>query len=209
MQSALKASSKPDLAVDRRRWRWRAVIYQIYPRSYQDSNVDGIGDLRGIIGRLPYIAALGVETPSGYRRSSSRDEGFRLRRVRLLRRRSDVRHAGRFRCADRRGAQAGLEGDDRRGCCRTPPTIIRVQGKPGRAAPTRRRLVCLGGRQAGRHAANNWLSIFGGSAWQWDTSRQQYYLHNFLRSSPTSTSTTSSPGRAARRRTRFWLERGV
>ncbi|TIU67921.1 MAG: alpha-glucosidase, partial [Mesorhizobium sp.] len=56
MQSAVKATLRPDLAVDRDWWRG-AVIYQIYPRSYQDSDGDGIGDLKGIIGRLPYIAA--------------------------------------------------------------------------------------------------------------------------------------------------------
>src|SRR3569623_51447 len=59
MLSALKPVSKPD-AVDRDWWRG-AVIYQIYPRSFQDSNGDGIGDLAGIVRRLPYVAALGVD----------------------------------------------------------------------------------------------------------------------------------------------------
>ena len=60
MQSAVRNLEDPAHAVDRDWWRG-AVIYQIYPRSYQDSNGDGIGDLKGIIRRLPYIASLGAD----------------------------------------------------------------------------------------------------------------------------------------------------
>ena len=108
MQAAIRkdeTQAAPALQPDRDWWRG-AVIYQIYPRSFQDSNGDGIGDLKGII--APAAA---------YRRARRRrdldlallqvaDEGFRLRRLRLLRRRSDVRHARRFRRAGRRGAPA-------------------------------------------------------------------------------------------------------
>ncbi|MGT2465390.1 alpha-amylase family glycosyl hydrolase [Mesorhizobium atlanticum] len=81
MQSALKATSRPDPApdpaIDRDWWRG-AVIYQIYPRSYQDSNGDGIGDLKGIVQRLPYIASLGVDAIWISPLLQIADEGFRL-----------------------------------------------------------------------------------------------------------------------------------
>ena len=60
MQSAARRVERPETAPDRDWWRG-AVIYQIYPRSYQDSDGDGIGDLKGIIRRLPYIADLGAD----------------------------------------------------------------------------------------------------------------------------------------------------
>ncbi len=77
MQSALKATSRPDPAVDSDWWRG-AVIYQIYPRSYQDSDGDGIGDLKGIVSRLPYIASLGVDAIwiSPFFKSPMKDFGY-------------------------------------------------------------------------------------------------------------------------------------
>src|SRR6201991_5220569 len=77
MQSALKTSLRPDLAIDRDWWRG-AVIYQIYPRSYQDSNGDGIGDLKGITRRLSYIAELGVDAIwiSPFFKSPMKDFGY-------------------------------------------------------------------------------------------------------------------------------------
>src|SRR6201991_1650033 len=77
MQSALKTSLRPDLAIDRDWWRG-AVIYQIYPRSYQDSNGDGIGDLKGIVRRLPYIASLGADAIwiSPFFKSPMKDFGY-------------------------------------------------------------------------------------------------------------------------------------
>ena len=89
-------------AADKDWWRG-AVIYQIYPRSYQDSNGDGIGDLKGITARLPHVAALGVDAIwiSPFFTSPMKDFGYDVSDYQ--RRRSDLRHAGRFRRADRRG----------------------------------------------------------------------------------------------------------
>ena len=90
------------LAGDADWWRG-AVIYQIYPRSFQDSNGDGIGDLAGIAQRLDHIADLGADAIwiSPFFTSPMKDFGYDVSR--LLRRRSDVWHAGRFR----RGGGAG------------------------------------------------------------------------------------------------------
>jgi hypothetical protein len=76
---------------------WRgAVIYEIYPRSFSDSNADGIGDLQGIIDRLDYVAGLGVDANLDCAILQIADGRFRLRRGGLSQRRSHVRLDGRF-----------------------------------------------------------------------------------------------------------------
>ena len=77
MQTAVRNRENPAHAVDRDWWRG-AVIYQIYPRSYQDSDGDGIGDLKGIIRRLPYIASLGADAIwiSPFFKSPMKDFGY-------------------------------------------------------------------------------------------------------------------------------------
>ena len=77
MQAAMRKNENPEPAVDRDWWRG-AVIYQIYPRSYQDSNGDGIGDLQGIIERLPHIASLGADAVwiSPFFKSPMKDFGY-------------------------------------------------------------------------------------------------------------------------------------
>ena len=77
--SSTAAVADADKAVDKDWWRG-AVIYQIYPRSYQDSTGDGIGDLPGIVDRLPYIASLGVDAIwiSPFFKSPMKDFGLSL-----------------------------------------------------------------------------------------------------------------------------------
>ena len=98
------------------------------------------------------------------------DEGFRLRRVGLLRRRSDVRHARRFRRADGRGAPARPQGDDRPGHVAhlRPASLVHAKAAPARTNPKADWYVWADPKPDGT-PPNNWLSIFGGSAWQWDT----------------------------------------
>ena len=88
------------------RWWQRGVIYQIYPRSFQDSNGDGIGDLTGITPRLDYLDWLGVDAIwiSPIYPSPMADFGYDISDY--CRRRSDLRHAGRLRPLARRGARA-------------------------------------------------------------------------------------------------------
>ena len=152
MPALQRREAQPELAPDRDWWRG-AVIYQIYPRSYQDSE------------RRRHRRSQGHHRAAALHRFARRrrdldfallqvaDEGFRLRRLGLLRRRSDVRHAGRFRRAGRRGAPARPARHDRRGdlAHRRHPSL--VQGKPVEPQQSEGRLVRLGGRQAGRHAA--------------------------------------------------------
>ena len=105
MQGKAATRRAPAPALDQDWWRG-AVIYQIYPRSFQDSNGDGIGDLNGIIERLPYIAALGVGCDLDLALLHLAHEGLRLRRLGLSRRRSDVRQLADFDALVARGASS-------------------------------------------------------------------------------------------------------
>ncbi|MER8372575.1 alpha-glucosidase family protein [Mesorhizobium sp. M1406] len=208
MQSPLKASSKPDLALDRDWWRG-AVIYQIYPRSYQDSNGDGIGDLKGIIGRLPYIAALGADAIwiSPFFKSPMKDFGYDV---------TDYRDVdpmfGTLADFDALTAEAHRLGlkvmiDEVLSHTADNHPWFR-ESRSSRTNPKADWYVWADARPDGT-PPNNWLSIFGGSAWQWDTSRQQYYLHNFLAEQPDLNFHNRQVQDALLDVTRFWLERGV
>lgn len=208
MQSALKASSKPGLAVDRDWWRG-AVIYQIYPRSYQDSNGDGIGDLRGIIGRLPYIAALGADAIwiSPFFKSPMKDFGYDVTDY------CDVDPMfGTLADFDALTAEAhrlGLKVMIDEVLSHTADNHPWFkESRSSRTNPKADWYVWADAKPDGT-PPNNWLSIFGGSAWQWDTSRQQYYLHNFLAEQPDLNFHNRQVQDALLDVTRFWLERGV
>lgn len=208
MQSALKATSKPDLAVDRDWWRG-AVIYQIYPRSYQDSNGDGIGDLKGIIRRLPYIASLGVDAIwiSPFFKSPMKDFGYDVSDY------CDVDPMfGTLADFDALVAEAhhlGLKVMIDEVLSHTADIHPWFkESRANRGNPKADWYVWADARPDGT-PPNNWLSIFGGSAWQWDTSRQQYYLHNFLSEQPDLNFHNLEVQDALLDVTRFWLERGV
>ncbi|MBA1140059.1 beta-galactosidase BglA [Mesorhizobium neociceri] len=208
MQSALKATSKPDLAVDRDWWRG-AVIYQIYPRSYQDSNGDGIGDLKGIIRRLPYIASLGVDAIwiSPFFKSPMKDFGYDVSDY------CDVDPMfGTLADFDALVAEAhhlGLKVMIDEVLSHTADIHPWFkESRANRSNPKADWYVWADARPDGT-PPNNWLSIFGGSAWQWDASRQQYYLHNFLSEQPDLNFHNLEVQDALLDVTRFWLERGV
>ena len=189
---------------------WRgAVIYQIYPRSYQDSNGDGVGDLAGIIQRLPYIADLGVDGIwiSPFFTSPMKDFGYDV---------SDYRDVD---------PMFGRLGDFDALISRAHDLGLRVlidlvlshtsdqhpwfkESRASRENPKADWYVWADAKQDGG-PPNNWLSIFGGSGWQWDGERMQYYMHNFLKSQPDLNFHNPEVQDALLDVTRFWLERGV
>ncbi|RAZ91395.1 alpha-glucosidase [Mesorhizobium hawassense] len=208
MQSALKATSRPDPAIDRDWWRG-AVIYQIYPRSYQDSNDDGIGDLKGIVRRLPYIASLGVDAIwiSPFFKSPMKDFGYDVSDY------CDVDPMfgtlADFDALVTEAHRLGLKVMIDEVLSHTAD--IHPWFKESRSNRTNAKAdwyVWADAKPDGT-PPNNWLSIFGGSAWQWDTSRQQYYMHNFLAEQPDLNFHNKEVQDALLDITRFWLERGV
>ena len=200
--------SKISAAVDKDWWRG-AVIYQIYPRSYQDSNGDGIGDLAGIVQRLPYVASLGVDAIwiSPFFTSPMKDFGYDV---------SDYCDVDPMfgNLAD---FDALIETAHRLGLKVMIDLVLShtsdqhpwfTQSRQSRDNPKADWYVWADPKPDGT-PPNNWLSIFGGPAWQWDTRREQYYLHNFLISQPDLNFHTPAVQDALLDVARFWLDRGV
>ncbi len=201
---AVRAHAAPD-----RDW-WRgAVIYQIYPRSFQDSNGDGVGDLRGIIMRLQHVASLGVDAIwiSPFFKSPMLDYGYDVSDY------CDVDPMfGTLEDFDALIAEAHrLNLKVMIDLVLSHTSDQHPWFKESRASRTNPRAdwyVWSDSKPDGT-PPNNWLSIFGGSAWQWDTRREQYYLHNFLSEQPDLNFHNPAVQDALLDATRFWLERGV
>lgn len=205
-QTALQAET--GLVPDPDWWRG-GVIYQIYPRSYQDSNGDGIGDLKGIAERLPYVASLGVDAIwiSPFFKSPMKDFGYDVSDY------CDIDPMfGTLADFDDLLAKAHALG------VRVIIDLVLshssdqhpwfAESRTSRDNAKSDWYVWSDPKPDGT-PPNNWLSIFGGSAWQWDARREQYYLHNFLTSQPDLNFHCAAVQDALLDVTRFWLERGV
>ncbi len=191
-------------------WWKHGVIYQIYPRSYQDSNADGVGDLAGIIERLDYLSgALGVDAIwlSPFYPSPMKDFGY------------DV--------ADYTNVDAlfgDLETFDRLVQAAHAREIhIIIDFVPNHTSD--QHPWFLESRSSGNNLKrdwymwrpakpdgsppNNWLSAFGGPAWEWDETTGEYYLHSFLKEQPDLNWRNPQVVKAMLGVVRFWLERGV
>ncbi|MBA3069629.1 MAG: alpha-glucosidase [Hyphomonas sp.] len=189
---------------------WRgAVVYQIYPRSYLDTNGDGIGDLPGIARKLGYVASLGVSAIwiSPFFTSPMADFGYDVSDY------CDVDPIfGTLRDFDallKEAHRLGLKviidqvyshtSDEHDWFTRSRQSrdnsyadwYVWRDPKPDGSPP------------------NNWQSVFGGPAWTWDARRQQYYMHNFLSGQPQLNVHSLVVQDALLAAGRFWLERGV
>lgn len=189
---------------------WRdAVIYQVYPRSFSDSNGDGIGDLPGITAKLDYIASLGVDIVwiSPFFTSPMKDFGYDVADY------CDVDPIfGTLADFDdllKRAHELGLKimiDQVLSHCSEQHPWFI--ESRKSRDNPKADWYVWANPKADGS-PPNNWLSVFGGSAWQWDARRRQYYMHNFLVSQPDLNFHHPEVQQAHLDNMRFWLERGV
>jgi len=189
---------------------WRgAVIYQVYPRSFQDSDGDGIGDLNGITARLDHIASLGVDAiwVSPFFRSPMADMGYDV---------SDYRDVdpmfGTLADFDALLARAHALGMriiiDQVISHTSDQHPWFVESRSGRNGAKADWYVWADPKPDGT-APNNWLSIFGGPAWEWDGTRMQYYMHSFLTSQPDLNFHSAEVRDALLDAMRFWLDRGV
>lgn len=184
-------------------WWKHAVIYQIYPRSFQDSNGDGIGDLNGIRGRLDYLTDLGIDAIwiSPIYSSPMADFGYDVADYcgidsmfgsmedfdRLL---EDVH---------RRGLRLILDFVPNHTSDQHPWF---VESRSSRDNPKRDWYIW-------RDQPNNWQSHFGGSAWELDPQTGQYYLHEFLKEQPDLNWRNPAVKTAMFDALRFWLRNGV
>lgn len=190
-------------------WWQGAVIYQVYPRSFMDSSNDGIGDLNGIINRFDYIESLGVDAVwvSPFFKSPMKDFGYDI---------SDYRDVdpifGELKDFDALISRAKLSN--------IKIIIDQVlshtsdlhpwfeQSRQDKTNAKAEWYVWADPKPDGT-APNNWMSIFGGTAWQWEPRRGQYYLHNFLTSQPDLNFHNEDVQQAVLDNVEFWLKRGV
>ena len=195
-------------------WWANAVVYQIYPRSFQDTNGDGIGDLKGITSRLDYLADLGVDVVwlSPVYKSPQDDNGYDISDYQdidpLFGTLEDMDEL--LAEAHKRGLkivmdlvvnhtsdehawfQASRDKDD--------PHADWYWWRPARP-----------GHEPGTPGAepNRWGSYFGGSAWQYDPKRGEYYLHQFSRKQPDLNWENPEVRKAVYRMMNWWMDRGI
>ncbi len=191
-------------------WWQKGVIYQIYPRSFQDSNGDGVGDLAGVVRRLDYLAStLGVDAIwlSPFYPSPMADFGYDVSNY------TDVHPMfgtladfdRLVREAHRRGLQVIVDLVPNHTSDQHPWF---VESRSSRNNPKRDWYIWRDRRPDGS-LPNNWLSVFGGPAWEWDQHTGQYYLHSFLKEQPDLNWQHPEVRAAMHGVIRFWLDRGV
>jgi len=190
-------------------WWQGAIVYQIYPRSFCDSNGDGVGDLKGITNKLDYVASLGVDAIwiSPFFTSPMHDFGY------------DV--------ADFYGVDPifGTLDDFDALVARAHKLGLKViidqvyshtsmdcewfkESRKDRTNPKADWYVWADAKADGS-PPNNWQSVFSGASWTWDASRKQYYMHNFLSQQPDLNVHNPEVQEELFRVARHWLDRGV
>ena len=182
--ASIDIDSNTDTAADNELWYKDAIVYQLHVKAFADSNNDGIGDFAGLTEKLDYLQDLGVTTLwlLPFYPSPQRDDGYDIADYGAIN--PDFGTMKDFRRfiteAKRRGLRVITE------------LVVNhtsdqhawfVESRQSRDNPKADWYVWADAKDDG-NPPNNWLSIFGGSAWQWDTRRRQYYLHNFLASQP-------------------------
>ncbi|MEM5581131.1 alpha-glucosidase family protein [Roseibium sp. AS2] len=207
-ETGLEANVPASMTKDPDWWKG-AVIYQIYPRSFNDTNGDGVGDLNGVRARMDYIASLGVDAIwlSPFFTSPMEDFGYDV---------SDYEGVDpmfgsladfddMLAAAHKRGLKVIIDLVISHTSDQHPWFRESRSSKDNSKADW---FVWADARPDGT-VPTNWLSIFGGAAWEWDSRRRQYYMHNFLASQPDLNFHNAEVQDAVLDAARFWLDRGV
>ena len=190
-------------------WWKHGVIYQIYPRSFLDSKGDGVGDVRGIIGRLDYLAWLGVDAIwiSPIYPSPMADFGYDIMDYcgvdPIFGTLDDVDCL--LREAHGRGIRIILDLVPNHTSNQHPWFL---ESRSSRSNRKRDWYIWQDGKPDSG-GPNNWTSNFGGSAWAWEEATQQYYYHAFLKEQPDLNWRNPEVRAALYGVMRFWLDRGV
>lgn len=189
-------------------WYKHAIVYQIYPRSFYDSNADGVGDLQGIIQKLDYIKSLGVDAVwlNPIYKSPNDDGGYDI---------SDY-YAIQPEFGTMQDFDALIEGLHARGLKLIMDLVLNhssdehewfEQSKKSIDNPYRDYYFWRKGK--GNEPPNNWSSFFGGSAWQLDETTNEYYLHLFSRKQPDLNWENPKVREEINQLMKFWLDKGV
>lgn len=191
-----------------RKWWKEAVVYQIYPRSFLDSNGDGIGDLRGIIQKLDYIQELGADVIwlCPVYQSPNADNGYDISDYQDIM--ADFGTMADF--------DALLEAAHRRGIKIIMDLVVNHtsdkhrwfrESRKSKGSPFRNYYFWRDGK--GAAPPNNWGGCFGGPAWSYDEQTKMYYLHLFSSKQPDLNWDNPEVRNAVYRMMTWWLEKGV
>ncbi|MCI8606755.1 MAG: alpha-glucosidase [Hungatella sp.] len=190
-------------------WWKEAVVYQIYPRSFLDSNGDGIGDLRGIISRLDYLKKLGIDViwMSPVYQSPNDDNGYDISDYQAI-----MEEFGTMEDFDELLLEA-----HKRGLKIVMDLVVNhtsdehewfVESRKGKDNPYGDYYIWRDGKEDGS-APNNWGACFGGSAWQFDEERGQYYLHLFSKKQPDLNWDNPTVRKAVFDMMNWWCQKGI
>ncbi len=191
-----------------RKWWKEAVVYQIYPRSFKDTNGDGVGDLKGITSELDYLKNLGVDVVwlSPHFDSPNADNGYDIRDYRKV-----MNEFGTMNDFDQM-----LTGLKKRGIKLIIDLVVNhssdehkwfEESKSSKNSPYRDYYVWRPGKDG--KAPSNWPSFFGGSAWEKAGPDQEYYLHYFAKKQPDLNWESPKLREEVYSIMKFWLDKGV
>lgn len=189
-------------------WWKEAVAYQVYPRSFYDSNNDGVGDLRGIIEKLDYIKELGIDIiwVSPFYKSPNDDNGYDISDYQDI-----MEEFGNMKDFDEL-----LEAVHKKGMKLIIDLVINhtsdehpwfIESKSSKDNPKRDWYIWRDGKED--KEPNNWESIFGGSAWVKDEKTNQYYLHLFTKKQPDLNWKNKDMRSAIYEMMNWWLDKGI
>jgi alpha-glucosidase len=190
-------------------WWQREIVYQVYPRSFQDSDGDGIGDLRGIMSRLDYVHSLGIRAIwiSPIYPSPMADFGYDISNYTgihpLFGNMNDFDDL--ISEVHAKGMKLILDLVPNHSSDRHPWF---EESRSSRNNPKRDWYIWKDPLQDNT-PPNNWLAVFGGSAWEWDEKTGQYYYHAFLKEQPDLNWRNPEVQKAMLDVMRFWLDKGV
>ncbi|HYK73758.1 MAG TPA: alpha-glucosidase [Pseudoneobacillus sp.] len=191
-----------------KQWWKEAVIYQIYPRSFKDSNGDGIGDIQGIISKLDYLKELGIDVIwlSPVYKSPNDDNGYDI---------SDYRDI-----MDEFGTMADweklLEEMHNRGIKLIMDLVVNhssdehgwfIESRKSKDNPYRDYYIWREGKDG--KEPNNWESVFSGSAWEYDEATGEYFLHLFSKKQPDLNWENPKLRQEVYDMMNFWLDKGI
>jgi oligo-1,6-glucosidase len=192
----------------KKKWWKEGVVYQIYPRSFYDSNGDGIGDLNGIIAKLDYLKELGIDIIwlSPIYKSPNDDNGYDISDYQNI-----MEEFGNLADFDELLAQM-----HRRGIKLLMDLVVNhtsdehpwfMESRKSKDNPYRDWYVWRPSKDG--HEPNNWASFFGGSTWQHDSQTDEYYLHLFSKKQPDLNWENPKVREAVYKMMHWWLKKGV
>jgi oligo-1,6-glucosidase len=203
-----EAPKGPALDGYQAKWWKEAVVYQVYPRSFKDSNGDGVGDLAGVASQLDYLEGLGVDVIwlSPHFDSPNADNGYDIRDYRKV-----MAEFGTMADFD-----ALLQGVKRRHMRLILDLVVNhtsdehqwfVESRKAKDNPFRDYYIWRAGKDG--KEPNNWTSFFSGSAWKLDPATGEYYLHLFADKQPDLNWENPRVRREVYEIMKFWLDKGV